>query len=331
MSDQVGVASVGVGWWGRELARAAAHGGRLRLVSCYARTAETRRSFAADHDCRTATSLDELLADEEVEGILIATSNDSRRSLVEAAASAGKHIFVDKPLALTVDDGRAAVDAATAAGVILQVGHQRRRLAAHREIKTLIDQGKLGDIQMLEADHSLPNRIPDGAWRWDPDQSPLGSMTSLGIHQIDNFHYLAGPIAGVSAITRPGRPGVSSIDEATAVMFDFESGALGVLTTSFFTPWSISLAVHGTEGAAFADHDGSRLAFQAVGDDERKPRPLVAVDPVVSQLVEFADSITNGTKPEVGGEEGLEVVAVLVAAAESAVAGRRVAISEIVR
>jgi predicted dehydrogenase len=340
MSERVRVASVGLGWWGKELAAAAGRSGELEIVSCFARTPESRRAFAQAEGCREAADLTELLADDEVEGLLVATTHASHRELIEAAAAAGRHVFVEKPLTLSVDDGRAAVDAAARAGIVLQVGHQRRRLPAHRAIRALLDDGSLGDIEMLEANHSLPNgfSLPDEAWRRNPGQSPLGSMTSLGIHQIDNFHYLAGRVAGVSAVARPGRDAVTAagseggvIDEAAALLFDFESGAVGTLLTSFFTPWNIRLAVHGTEGAAFADDDGSRLEVQRRGERQREPRALEEVDTVADQLVEFAAAVRGERTPEVGGEEALEVIAVMEAAVESVRRGQRVELADVRR
>src|SRR5680860_420783 len=130
--DKVRIGSVGLGRWGRSLADAAGETGQLELVSCFARTPETRQQFAAAYGCRNAASLDELLSDDEVEGILIATSHDNHRAQIEAAAAAGKHVFVEKPFTLSVADGRAAVDAAQKAGIVLQAGHQRRRLPAMR-------------------------------------------------------------------------------------------------------------------------------------------------------------------------------------------------------
>lgn len=318
MSERVKVASIGLGWWGKELARGAKAAG-IDLVSCYARTEETRREFAAELGCAAATSLEEVLADPAVDALLIATSHRSHRQLVEAAARAGKHVFIEKPLALSVGDARACMAAAETAGIVLQVGFQRRRHPAHREIKRLIDEGAIGDIETLEANHSLPNRISPNAWRWEEEQSPLGSMTSLGIHQIENFHYLAGPITRVGAVSRRGRS--VSIDEATAMVFEFASGAVGTLTSSFFTPWRISLAVYGTDGAAFADRDGAALGYQARGEREPTEIPLTETDAVADQLADFAECIRNGTSPEVSGLEGLAVVAVLEAAKRSVATG----------
>ncbi|MGH3651258.1 MAG: Gfo/Idh/MocA family protein [Acidimicrobiia bacterium] len=318
MAESVKVASVGLGWWGKELARGAGAAG-IEVVSCYARTEETRREFGAEVGCEPASSLEEVLADPAVDALLIATSHRSHRELVEASARAGKHVFIEKPLALSVEDARACVQAAEAAGIVLQVGFQRRRHPAHREMKRLLDEGSIGDIESLEANHSLPNRIPENAWRWDEEESPLGSMTSLGIHQIENFHYLAGPITRVGAVSRRGRS--VSIDEATALVFEFASGAVGTIVSSFFTPWRISLAVHGTEGAAFADRDGATLSYQRRGENAPTEIPLAEVDAVADQLVDFAGSVREGKRPEVSGAEGLAVVAVLEAAKRSVTTG----------
>jgi predicted dehydrogenase len=261
-----------------------------------------------------------VLDDTSIDGILIATSNAARRQLIEEAAAVGKHVFVDKPMALSIEDARACVEAADRAGVVLQVGFQRRRHPAHRKMKQMIDAGEIGDIEMLEANHSLPNRIPEGAWRWEEEQSPLGSLTSLGIHQIENFHYLAGPISRVGAFSRRGRS--VSIDEATAMMFEFASGAVGTLLSSFFTPWRISLSVFGTEGAAFADRDGNQLHFQKRGENELTAVELESVDAVADQLAEFGVCVSNGDRPEVGGAEGFAIVAVLDAAKRSTESGQ---------
>jgi predicted dehydrogenase len=307
-----------LGWWGEELARAAQAAG-LEVASCYARSEEARNAFAGAVGCQPAVHLEQVLADPAIDALLVATPHGTHRQLVELAAAAGKHVFVEKPLTLSLEDARACVQAGKAAGIVLQVGFQRRRHPAHREMKRLIDEGSIGDIESLEANHSLPNRIPDKAWRWDEDESPLGSMTSLGIHQIENFHYLAGPITRVGALSRQGRS--VSIDEATALAFEFASGAVGTLISSFFTPWRISLALHGTMGAAFADRDGATLGYQPRSESRPTEIPLREIDAVADQLVEFATCIKEGRRPEVSGDEGLAVVAVLEAARRSVASG----------
>src|SRR3970282_1179385 len=101
--DRVRLASIGLGWWGSELASAAARTGRIDIVSCFARSVDGREEFAAKHGGRSAGPPDELLPDPEVEGVIIATSNQSHRPIIEQAASAGKHVFVEKPFTNTVE------------------------------------------------------------------------------------------------------------------------------------------------------------------------------------------------------------------------------------
>jgi predicted dehydrogenase len=328
-NDKVRLASLGLGWWGSELADAVARTGRAQIVSCFARNADGRNQFAAKHGCRAAGSLDDLLADPEVEGVIIATSHQSHRPLIEQAAAAGKHIFVEKPFTNTVEDGVASVTAARAAGVLLQVGHQRRRTAAKRRIKALLDAGDLGDVETVVAHQSIPNgyKMPDDAWRWDPEQSPLGSMTSLGVHKIDTMHYLVGPIRTVFALTRPGRS--RPIDEATVLAMEFENGALATLTTSFFTPVINEIAVFGMEAAVFSSGGGARLHLQGRNDPGPEEVPLDPVDPVVDQLTDFTRAIRGEIPVEVDGEAGLAVIAVLEAAVQSTATGGPVEVAKV--
>ena len=323
----VGLGSVGLGWWGKELARAVGSVDGAEVVSCFARGEAGRHAFAEAFDCRAAESLDELLADPEVDGVLLATSHESHRELVERAAAAGKAVFVDKPLTTTVSEGLAAVEAAESAGVVLQVGHQRRRNAANRRIHQLIEEGRIGDIEGMEGTHTIPNgfKMAADAWRWDTEQSPLGSMTSLGIHKIDSMRYHAGPVRAVSCMTRPGRD--HPIDESTVMILEFESGALGTLFTSFFVPLVSELSIYGQRGTAYSTADGKRLQFQETGSVEREDITLEPVDPVADQMAEFAAAIRGEATPEVGGREGLEIVSILAAAVESAATGRAVDIS----
>jgi len=324
----VGLGSIGLGWWGRALATAAAKGGGGRIVAAYARSEESRESFAADFDCRAAGSLEDLLSDDAVEAVIVATAHRSHREIVQAAAAAGKHVFIEKPLALSVEDGLACIGAAERAGVALQVGHQRRRSTANRRINSMISTGELGDIQAFETQQSMPNgfKMPAEAWRWDASEAPLGAITSLGIHKIDSMLYHGGPIARVSALTRPGRQ--HPIDEVSVLALEFESGALGTHITSFFVPLTSRVAVYGTGGAAVLERDGAVLTFQGRDDPAPIPVEIEPNDPLVDQMSEFCSVVRGELTPEVDGWAGLAVVAVMEAAIESVATGRCVDVEE---
>ena len=320
----VGLGIVGLGWWGRTLANAAVKGGGGHIAAVYARTKETRDSVAADLGSRSADSLDDLLADGGVQGVVVATAHKSHRQIVEAAAAAGKPVFIEKPLALSLEDAVACAKAADQAGVALQVGHQRRRSTANRRINAMIAAGELGDIQAIETQQSMPKGfdMPPQAWRWDTSEAPLGSITSLGIHKIDTMLYHGGPIARVSAMTRAGR--THSMDEVSVIAVEFESGALGTHITSFFLPVTSRVAVYGTDGAAVLEKDGGSLTFQGRADMAPQPVEIEPNDPVLDQMNEFCSVVAGDTSPEVDGKAGVAVIAVLEAAIESAATGRTV-------
>lgn len=326
--DSLKVASVGLGWWGGMLADKARLGG-LDLVSCFARTPEAREHFAADHGCRPAPSLDDLLSDPEVEAVLIATPHSTHADLVAEVASAGKHVFVDKPLTLTVAEAKRAIAAAEGAGVVLQVGHNRRRQPATRRLKQMIDSGELGMIHYAEANLSYPKGLqPRSGWRGDPAESPAGGMTGLGIHMADNLNYLLGRASRVAAFSRR-IIGVGTLDDATTATVEFEDGPLAMLATAMVIPDIARTAVWGTEAAAWSEMDGERFYLQRSGEKEREAEPIETLDTVRDELEEFASNIRNGVQPETGGSEALEAVVVLEGVVESAATGEVVDLNEI--
>ena len=328
MGDRIGLGSIGLGFWGGILAEAVAASGRGAIVSCFARSKEQRGAFSSRFGCKAVSSLDELLADPAVDGVLIATPHSSHRSLIESAAAVGKHVFVEKPLTLTVEDGQAAIDACEAAGVVLQVGHQRRRSPANRRIKLMLEEGQLGDLQLIESHHSWPGGLlmPAEAWRQQPEESPLGSMTSLAVHSLDTFMYFAGPIRQIFAVTRASH-GSRTVDQSTVLSVEFESGALGCILTSFFVPDLVRLSVHGEKAAATSEQDGQAISVVRIDQSSTGLEFLPAFDPVEDELTEFVNSVAGETTPETGGREGIAVVAALEAALKSSQTGSAVEIS----
>jgi predicted dehydrogenase len=193
----------------------------------------------------------------------------------------------------------------------------------------MLEAGELGDVETVVAHQSVPNgyKMPQEAWRWDPEQSPLGSMTSLGVHKIDTMLYLIGPIQTVFAMTRPGRS--HPIDEATVLAVGFDGGALGTLTTSFFTPVINEIAVFGTDGAAYSSGGGTRLRVQGRNDPGAEDVELEPIDPVVDELNDFARAIRGEMAVEVDGEAGLAVIEVMEAAVKSAEEGHPVWVADV--
>lgn len=317
--NPVGLASIGLGWWGNVLAEGAQLGGRARIVSCFARTPESRDAFAEKHGCPAAASLEDILEDPEIEGLLIATPHATRQDLIARAAAAGKHIFVEKPLALTGKEARAIAAAAHEAGVILQVGHNKRRQTANRRLKEMLDAGELGMLQLIEANISGPLAfkpdLPD--WRKDPGEIPAGGMTPMGVHHVDTIQYLGGSISWVSAASKRVQ-GSLPVDDVTAMIFELESGPLAYLATLLATAGVNTVAVFGSDAVAWSENDGTRLFLQRRGEPSRSELPVEPIDTVADELAEFANSIRGGELPETGPEVAISVVDVLDAIVESA-------------
>jgi predicted dehydrogenase len=319
MTRLVGLASIGLGWWGNVLADAAASSGKAQVVACYARTRETREVFASKHGCSAAESLAEIWDDPAIEGVLMATPHAVRQELISQAAAAGKHIFVEKPLALTGAEARASARAAEEAGVILQVGHNKRRQTGNRRLHEMLESGDLGQLQHIEANISVPVAFkPDlPEWRKNPEQIPAGGMTPLGVHHIDTIQYLGGPIASVAAISKKVY-GALEVDDVTAMLFELESGAVAYLVTMLATAGVNTVTVYGSDGAAWSEEDGTRLFVQKRGEPSRTEIPVTAIDTIADEMAEFADCIANGSQPETGPEAAIPVVDVLEAIIESA-------------
>src|SRR5258708_37115951 len=126
-SEKLRVAVLGMGWWSDVLADAIQRSKRIEIAACYTRSDEKRAAFAAKYGCAAAKSYDDILRDPSVEAIVNTTPNSVHLETTRQAAQAGKHVFLDKPIANTVAEGRAIAQVCADAGVVLSLGYQRRR------------------------------------------------------------------------------------------------------------------------------------------------------------------------------------------------------------
>ena len=317
MSEQVRVGIVGLGWWGRRLCKGAADSNALEVVSCYARTAASREAFAQELGIRSAASFEELLADPDVEAIMLATPHSTHADQIVQAAAHGKHVFVEKPFTLTVAEGVRANQAAIDGGIVLQVGHNRRRQPVNRRIRQMIDAGELGMLHLLQGTVTVPkDQVPRPGWRSEPSESPVGGMTALAIHLVDTYRYLAGPIERVSVLSKQ-LWGAGRLDDITVVALEFARGPLGYIGTSIVLPRTHSFAVMGTSAIAYSDDDGEHLFVQGKDDTDRTLVATEPLDTIADELAEFGRVVREGGRPETGGPEALHAVAVLEAVVES--------------
>ncbi|HEU4351305.1 MAG TPA: Gfo/Idh/MocA family oxidoreductase [Burkholderiales bacterium] len=324
------VACIGIGWWSDVLADAIRRSGKAHIVSCFSRSRDKRDAFSKKYGCRAARSYDEILEDKSVEAIVNTTPNSVHRETAVAAAKAGKHTFLDKPIANTIDDARAITEACRNAKVVLALGYQRRRESHFRWVKEEIAAGTFGKLVNAEANISRDRlgKIDLGSWRYTAEGMPGGVMLQIGIHYTDVLEYLIGPIMAVSGrfvrLVLPGdNPDVASL------VLDHENGALSTLNASYASASEYYLMnIYGKEASAYYDlHQG--LRFLKRGNTTSERVPVRKNDPIVEELEEFAAAVRGEAHPEMDGERGTASLAVLLAGIKSARDGRRVEVKEV--
>jgi predicted dehydrogenase len=324
------VAAVGMGWWSDVLADAVGRSDKLEIAACFTRSEDKRRAFAQKYCCRAAASYEEILADPAIEAIINTTPNDAHLPTTRAAAEAGKHVFLDKPIANTVTDARAITRVCRDAGVVLAMGYQRRREHQFRWIRRQIDDGAFGRLVNAEANISRDRlgKIDLNSWRYTAAGMPGGVMLQIGIHYTDVLEYLLGPIKAVSGrferLVLPGdNPDVASM------VLEHENGALSTLNASYASASEFYLMnIYGKDASVFYDsHRGMRMLRR--GSDAATDVPFARHDTFVEELEEFAAAVRGNGAPEVGGEFATTSLAVVRAGILSAQQGRRVEVAEI--
>src|SRR5258706_2863649 len=145
------VACIGMGWWSDVLADAIQRSKKLKIVACYTRSEDKRRAFASKYGCAAMPDYQAILQDRGIEAIINTTPNDAHLETTRAAAAAGKHVVLDKPIANTVSEGQAITEACRKAGVGLALGYQRRRERQFLWIRERIDAAELGKLGNADA------------------------------------------------------------------------------------------------------------------------------------------------------------------------------------
>ena len=247
----INAAIVGLGWWGKTLVEAVQQDSEeIRFVAGMTRTKTPEiLAFAGAQKFALADTYEELLANPKVDAVVLSTPHSMHAAQVIAAAGAGKHIFCEKPFALTKESAEQAVQATKTAGVTLGLGYNRRFHPEMVKLRTRIRSGELGTILHVEATMTFPNALllkPD-AWRADRHETPCGGLTPMGVHAVDGMIDLCGPIDHVFA--QSFRRAVSvDADDTTSILFRMKEGMSGYLGTMTATGPGFSFQVFGSKG-----------------------------------------------------------------------------------
>ena len=315
-------AIVGIGRWGQMLVGSVqGKSEKIRFTAGVTRTRAKAEAFCAGNDIALVDDYDAVLADDDVDAVVLATPHTLHAAQIVAAARAGKHVFTEKPFTLDKASAEVAVAACRQAGVAIGLGHNKRFCDNTIELKRMIEAGELGTLLHAEANFSANMAAMAQTWRDSRAESPAGGMTSLGIHALDCLIHLCGPIAEVDVRSKR-RAMPYDIDDTTCMLFDFDSGMTGYLGTMATGGRLWHMRVFGADGWAELRGMETLVKCPAAGGEE-----VIEYAPETSiktELEAFAAAASGGPAYLVTPEQMVHGTAVLEAVIASAASGARV-------
>jgi len=330
---QVRVGIVGLGRWAKVLTKASKQSTKIDIVSGYSRSEEKRSAFETEMGVRPVGSLEEMLADPTISGVIITVPNEQHRAIAEKVAAAKKHVYTEKPIAHNLEDGLEIATLEKKYGVTVTVGHSARLMAGIRMIKQRIDAGELGTVAFIEANFSNERalELTPQTWRWYKDRAPGGPLSQLAIHHFDVVHYLGGAMLEVSSIASKLSPVGAEVDDQSMTTIRFADGKLGYVGSCWTSPGIFSVRVFGSKGLMHYEidfgtwdtphllHQSSTLYIQRGKDGYGKREELVVPesDMFRAELEMFADSCVSGKSPELSADNAITSLAVVNAALKS--------------
>lgn len=303
------------------------------VVAVMSSNAERGRKYADDHGiAKAVTSLDDLVNDPAIDAVYISTTNELHRDQALAAAKAGKHILCEKPLAMSLDDARAMVQAAKDAGVVLATNHHLRNAATHRAMREAIKAGRIGTPLAARVFHAvyLPPHLQ--GWRLEKPEAGGGVILDITVHDADTLRFIldSDPVEAV-AFSQAGGMGKAGLEDAVMGVLRFQNGVIAQFHDGFTTKFAeTGLEVHGTEGSLIGRNvmtqraTGSVTLRDANGEHDL---PLDQTNLYETALSAFHAAIAGKGKPSATGEDGIWSLATGLAVVEAARSGGAVKIA----
>lgn len=284
-----------------------------------ARAEDFRRRFGAEH---AYTRFEDLLANPAVTVVAIHTPNSQHAQQTIAAARAGKHVFCDKPIATSVEDAIAMVEACERAGVTFGVNFQNRFLPAFHETRRIIDSGEIGDVLHVQYETSSGNQTAArrGTWRLESELAGLGATMSIGVHGFDILRYLLdSEVETVSAMVDTPRNVMEGINLTT---LRFQSGVLAHVAIHERSPYPHNdIVIYGTKGR-IRGHGITRSrqggVLEVTTEAGTRSTEYPATNGHAACIAAFSRAIAEGRKFTPGGLDGLRSVQLTEAIAKSA-------------
>jgi predicted dehydrogenase len=322
------IAVIGLGWWGRIIVPLARTSAKLRVVRV-ADPAPEAAQFAAFQDVPLSKSLDEVLRDPQVQGVVLCTPHTQHTEQIVRAAQAKKHVFCEKPLSLSRLDVLRAMDACNANGVTLAVGHEKRFEPPIQEAMRLVKSGDIGTPLQIEANFVQDKflSLPPDNWRLSAKEAPAGPMTATGIHLLDLSIGVFGPAERVFASVKTlGSQLVNG--DTLGILVNFKSGGNALLSAILATPFDGRFAVYCNKGWVEvrdkahpeAPQGWTLTVCRRAG--EKTVKEYSAAKAVLANLEAFAEAASGGAPYPVPQEQMVANVSALEAIFRSAQTGR---------
>ena len=341
-----GFGIIGLGMISEFHASAIEHMDNARLVAGFDPVPGRAEAFGKKHGCRGYDKIEEFLKDPELEIVTIATPSGLHMDGAIAAANAGKHVIVEKPLDVTPEKCKAIVDACKKNNVLLSGVFPSRYHEVSKLIKDAVDRGRFGKIAFADAQikwYRTQQYYDSGAWRGTWKMDGGGCLMNQGIHAVDLLQWFMGPVEEVSAFINTVGHERIEVEDTAAVTLKFANGAVGTIegTTCAFPGFLKRIEIMGMNGTAVMEEESLiKWDFADETEEDKKIREKYCdstktgggvADPAAigfhghQWLFEaFLKALENGTEPEVSGESASKAVEIICAAYESAKLGRPV-------
>ncbi|XOI99745.1 Gfo/Idh/MocA family protein [Paenibacillus polymyxa] len=307
----------------------------VELVAFADPIVERAEKMAETYGGKAYSSYEELLANETVDAVSVCTPNYLHAPMAIAAANAGKHVLVEKPMAVSTEEGEQMIEAAKKNGVYLMVGHNQRLMPPHVKAKEILDSGKLGKVLNFRTSFGHPG--PEGwsvdgaeSWFFRKEEAIMGAMGDLGVHKSDFIRYLlndeVSEVAGfISTLHKEG----TKVDDNATCLLRMKSGAIGTLVASWtqYRAGDNSTVLWCENGVMkIGTVEGDEVIVELTnGTVETYKVGAMATNEkqVPSGVIDaFVESIVTKTPPAISGEEGLRSLQVILAAFESEKTGQ---------
>jgi 1,5-anhydro-D-fructose reductase (1,5-anhydro-D-mannitol-forming) len=297
-------------------------------IVCVMSTNDERgRKYAADHNIpRSVTVLDALVDDPDVDAVYISTTNELHKDQVLAAARAGKHVLCEKPLATSLADARAMVEACRAANVVFATNHHLRNAATHTAMREAIAAGKIGQPLAAKVFHAgyLPPHLQ--GWRLDRPEAGGGVILDITVHDTDTLRYVLGddPVE-VTAFAQKSGLAKAGLEDAVMGVMRFRSGVIAVFHDGFTTKYAeTGFEVHGTEGSLVGRNVMTQRPIGTVtlrNADGETELELHHKNLYETGIAKFHAAMAGKGHPAASGEDGLWSLAAGLAVTQAARTG----------